>query len=446
MSAVRRIAVTTTTAIAITAMPSILPILRDLALQRCPLLLGPVEQARDLADLGRHPRRRHHGPSPASHDRRAAEDHVQPVAQACRPLDREHVLQDRLALARQRCLGDRQGCRLQEASVRGDRVALGEQQDVAGHELVCRDSLLAPFTQDTGRRRGHPLQRSDCPLRSRLLHVAEDGVGDDDRGDHDRIERQLFPALQRPGNQRDRRREEQQVDQRIGKLAEELPPPRHRSGCLEHVLSDLPKPRSRLRLAEATASIDSEIRDDRGGITGPHISIGQHGPHSRRVLGQPSGSPRLSSVAVAGLARIRADPYRGYGSRTPARRAAPFGAFVVTGAHVRFDREDLLPQDNRSTGQGSPWRQLRRHLPLPLMRRGPVGGDGHLTWVGSGASETLREHAQGGVRAGRAAAPSGLKLHHSLHQFVVQQVPTGFDRIEAGSPESRSTSHIPLTT
>ena len=54
---------------------------------------------------------------------------------AGRRVERRDVLQHRLALARQRRLGDRQRRRLHEPRVGADRVALGEQQDVAGHHL-----------------------------------------------------------------------------------------------------------------------------------------------------------------------------------------------------------------------------------------------------------------------------------------------------------------------
>ena len=61
--------------------------------------------------------------------------------------------------------------------------------------------LLAPVAHDSGRRRRHPLQRRHRLLGTRLLHVAEHGVGDDDRGDHDRVVRRLLSRPPAPRRQ-----------------------------------------------------------------------------------------------------------------------------------------------------------------------------------------------------------------------------------------------------
>ncbi len=90
----------------------------DLPLQRRHLRLRPPEQTRDGAHLRRHPGRGHDRPAAAAHDRGAAEHHVHAVAQPDRLRDRADVLQHRLALARQRGLGDRQGRRLDAAGRR----------------------------------------------------------------------------------------------------------------------------------------------------------------------------------------------------------------------------------------------------------------------------------------------------------------------------------------
>ena len=92
------------------------------------------------------------------------------------PLSERDVLEHRLALAGQRRLGDRERRRLDQPGVGRDRVALGEQQHVAGHDLGRRDPLLAPVAHDPRRRRRHPLQRRDRLLGARLLDVAEHGV------------------------------------------------------------------------------------------------------------------------------------------------------------------------------------------------------------------------------------------------------------------------------
>ena len=175
MSAVSRIAPTTTTAITITAIPSIRPIrstsrcsgVRCSSVRPSRRAMLPISVAIPVAVTTARPRPR---------DRRAAEHHVHPVAQAGRPGERRDLLQHRLALARQRRLGHRQRRRLDEPRVGGDRVALREQKHVARHDLGRGNPLLAPVAHDARRRRRHPLQRRDRLLGARLLHVAEDRV------------------------------------------------------------------------------------------------------------------------------------------------------------------------------------------------------------------------------------------------------------------------------
>ena len=201
MSAVSRIAVTTTTAMAITATPSMRPIRST---SRCSGVLCVSTRSSSRATLPisvRHPGRRHDRTAPPASDRSAAEDHVHAVAEPDRFHDGRDVLQDGFALAGQRRLGHRQRRRLDQPPVGGDRVALGKQEHVARHELGGENPLLAPVADDAGRRRRHPLQRRYRVLGTSLLHIAEHGVGDDDRGDDDRIERRFLPALQHPRDQ-----------------------------------------------------------------------------------------------------------------------------------------------------------------------------------------------------------------------------------------------------
>ena len=262
MSAVSRIAVTTTTAIAITATPSMRPIRSTSTLERRALLAGAAEEARDSSHLRRHPGRGHDRTPATARDGGAAEDHVHAVAELDRAVERRDVLQHGLALPRQRRLGDGQRVGLEQTAVRGDRVTLREQQDVAGHHLGRGDPLLAPVAEHAGRRRGQPLQRGHRLLGTRLLHVAEHGIREDDRSDHDRVVRRSLAALQHPGDQRDHDRREQQVDQRVGELPEELPPLRHTLRRLEPVRAEPLQPRPGLRPAKAAARVGRERRSD----------------------------------------------------------------------------------------------------------------------------------------------------------------------------------------
>ena len=70
-----------------------------------------------------------------------------------------------------------------------DSVPLGEQHHVARDGLGGRDPLLASIAHDRCRHRRNALERLDCPLLAPLLHVAEQSVQDDDRGDDDRLGR-----------------------------------------------------------------------------------------------------------------------------------------------------------------------------------------------------------------------------------------------------------------
>ena len=198
MSAVSRIAVTTTTAIAITAMPSMRPIRSTSTWSgvRCSRV-RPRRRA-TVPHLRRHPRRGHDRTPTTARNGGTTEDHVHAVAELDRAVERRDVLQHRLALPRQRRLGDGQRAGLKQTAVRGDRVTLHEQQHIAGHDLGRGDPLLAPVAEHAGRRRGQPLQCGHRLLGTRLLHVAEHGIREHDRGDHDRVVRRSLASLQQP--------------------------------------------------------------------------------------------------------------------------------------------------------------------------------------------------------------------------------------------------------
>src|SRR3712207_740248 len=76
----------------------------ELLLERSRLLLCLPEKAGDLAQLGAHPRSRHHGPTAPVRSSRAGEDHVGPIPEAHLFLYGLDTLGHRQALARERRL------------------------------------------------------------------------------------------------------------------------------------------------------------------------------------------------------------------------------------------------------------------------------------------------------------------------------------------------------
>ena len=270
-SAVSRIAPTTTAAITITAIPSMRPIRST---SRCSGVACasvrpsrratvPISVAIAVAVTTARPRPRTTAVPLNTMFTRSPS----PTGSAIEPI----VLQHRLALPSQRRLRDRQRRRLDQPGVGRDRVALGERQDVARHHLGGRNPLLAPIAHDPGRRRRHPLQRRDRLLGTRLLHVTEHGIGDDDRRDHDRVVRRRLAPLERPRDERDDDGREQQIDQRVGELAEELPPRRHALGRLEPVRPEARQPRGRLRRAQPPSGVRAQGRRDHACLDPPGL-------------------------------------------------------------------------------------------------------------------------------------------------------------------------------
>ena len=140
-----------------------------------------------------------------------------------------------------------------QARVGGDRVALLDQQDVAGHHLGGRDALPRAAAHHAGVRRRHAPQRGHGLLGARLLHVAHERVEQHDRQDGDRLVGQRGVALEQPQRGRDRGRDQQQDHQRIGELGEELPPGGRRlfGGQLVPAVALEPRPRLVSRSARA---------------------------------------------------------------------------------------------------------------------------------------------------------------------------------------------------
>ena len=68
-----------------------------------------------------------------------------------------------------------------------------------GTTLLGGDAHLPPVAQHRRAGRGHPLERRDRLLGPAFLQEAEHGIGNDDDGDHERLERHAGGVLQRPG-------------------------------------------------------------------------------------------------------------------------------------------------------------------------------------------------------------------------------------------------------
>ena len=79
-----------------------------------------------------------------------------------------------------------------QVGVGGDAVARGEQQDVAGDDLLARDVDRRAVAPHAYAQRQHPAQRRDRPLGPVLLDEGEDRVDDDD--DHDRRGERRHPG------------------------------------------------------------------------------------------------------------------------------------------------------------------------------------------------------------------------------------------------------------
>ena len=217
--------------------------------------------------------------------------------------------------------------------VGADRVALGEHQHVARHDLGGRDPLLAPVAHDARRRRRHPLQRRHRLLGPRLLHVAEHGV-ERRRSPRSRSRRTGTPSAPSsdPRDQRDDHRGEQQVDQRVGELREELAPRGHGRRRLELVRPVPLEPGGRLGRAQS--------------------------PVERRCRARPRPRPRHGATARSRRVRLYADPLdaRAYACRSPVLRWM-FGAservpliprrFAMVRERSEFVTQVRLPQRKR---------------------------------------------------------------------------------------------------
>ena len=149
-----------------------------LALQGRHFLARLLQQARDVPQLALHAGGGDHRPPAPAHHGRAGENHVDPIGQAGIVLQWGRILGDRGALAGQRGLGGAKARRLEEARVRGHRLALLEQQDVAGHDLGRGDGERRALAEHEGVERGEGPEGMERALGSPLLEHGENRVRD----------------------------------------------------------------------------------------------------------------------------------------------------------------------------------------------------------------------------------------------------------------------------
>ncbi len=226
----------------------------ELARERRLLLLHLAEHPGDLADLGRHPRRRDHHLAAATSHGRVHVRHVEAVAE--RDLVARHGvhgLQHGRALARQRRLLDLERRRQDQAAVGGDLVAGLERHHVAGNELLGGDVHALAVPAGVRMDQEHFLERGDALGGLALLVQAEDGVEHRQADDHDPGR----PLLER--DHADDRCAEQDELHEVAVLAEERVPAGLLLPLRELVRPDLRAAPVDLGCIEARTGIHAEL-------------------------------------------------------------------------------------------------------------------------------------------------------------------------------------------
>ena len=148
--------------------------------------------------LGLHSRGGDDGAAVPVGSRRSAEDHVVPVAQTGRLGDQGQFLRDRQALSGERRLGGLQRRDLDQPRIGGNRVALLDDDNIAGHELRRRDALPPEVADHLGLRGRHLAECRYRLLGPRLLKIAHHRVEQYDREDRDRLIGQRRVVLEEP--------------------------------------------------------------------------------------------------------------------------------------------------------------------------------------------------------------------------------------------------------
>ncbi len=144
----------------------------------------------------------------------AEEEHI--LALAERSIGRQCL---RVLARRRRFAGERGLLRLEVGGLQNARigrhaVARGDHEDIAGHELIRLDFDRLAAAQDRRLRGRQGTQRLQSAFGPILLEEADEGVQDDDGKNHPAVE-----AM--PGCEGDGGRDQEDVDQRAGKLRQE---------------------------------------------------------------------------------------------------------------------------------------------------------------------------------------------------------------------------------
>ncbi len=218
-------------------------------------------------------------------------DHVDPVGEGRRAVEGLGRLLDSLALPGEGGFGHHQCRRLDESGIGGHRVALLEQEDVPRHHVDRRDPLLLTVPEHTRRRCRHSLQCGHGLLGPGLLHIAQDGVEDDDRQDHDGVEGDALGPFGSPSHDRDDNRDQQQVDQWACQLGEQLAPHRHRGSGVEPVRPRFLESSPGLLGAQSLPGVSAHGREHDGGRLTPWLLMSSAHHEKGRRFGDRAGRP-----------------------------------------------------------------------------------------------------------------------------------------------------------
>ena len=215
------------------------------------------------------------------------------------------VLLNSFGLAGQRRLLNPQAVGRDQAAVGADRVAFTKHKKVAPHQIAGGQRHQPAIAEDRGHDGGHACQCGDGALRPALLQKTDQCVCHNDEGDDDDVDGQSRNTLREPGQQRNGHRAKEQVDQRVLKLPQDLPPQ-----WLRRLLWELVRPigfeSSRgIPTRQTVAGIDPEPVGDHRGVGPARIVLGSEGfahagsfQRERTVSAQARGS-------LAGMAAVR---------------------------------------------------------------------------------------------------------------------------------------------
>jgi hypothetical protein len=228
----------------------------DLALERG---FPPSRQRDELphpAELGGNPGRRDDGGAAARENGGAQIDHRRPLGHArIRSHGRARVLLDGNALARQRGLVHVQRGAPDESSVGRDVVTRIEEDQIPGHELLCRDARVASVAAHARGRHRQRAKLRERDARPPLRREADDGVQQEGREDD-----QALDAV--PQHHRDERRGEEQEDDHARELLHRKPPQRQLADLRHAIGPDAQQSSPRFCAREAAVDVAPEQRHD----------------------------------------------------------------------------------------------------------------------------------------------------------------------------------------